>query len=648
MNRFAVFLLVGSAIAALAPISDARPRGGVGIASAGPFPATQTIAFGAKTRNLEGGDPMQYTPQGSLASTRWLKITAMTNESGTNIIGTPIFQLDDRFFLTPRSTSSPTTYGAAWSQATQCDTTPFCSITVTEYSNSGMTVPTGNQSVITARTDTIGGISATNVYSWRENTSAAKGCVNPVTGVAGQNCEVTHVDNPSGGQLAAITALTLNSDTDTLMERNGYYNPTGEIYQAFPNAQYTGTGHVIITSENKDIGTLDTWGNPNLKSGGMMGGFQFKDFNFGDSDWKVTFDYIYFYSDVASPQLQFVSSNNNDGWGINVMHSRLEQTCNVTTPTAKIEVPIPFFANDNTLQSCPAKDGGVDNGSNIGIEDNATNDQTRQGMTALRNVFEFPTSDAFRADGCNHDIEFNTIFGSHEVGAGHLDSLQSDGLTGGVNCPFGTIAYNILANGPTDSTGLGAQGIPFMNSTLVSPGFYTSATIKNNINTVPSDSNCQFFSRVNNITLSSNADFFNPQTTTPFVASCGIDVAVGGTNATSMGNIYNTLDLTAQGGTVTNTRFKVITFTNNGAGCTAVHVIYPNFVCGDNSLETNRAYMLNEMKFTSRTATANGDGTFAGPVLPQMDDGTYCWAPDPTTVVDFSKTCAQNGTILLQ
>lgn len=636
-------------------VAEAKMSGGTTVGAAGggapgPFPATQTIAYGAKTGNLEGGDPMQYQSQGALGVTRWLKITAMTNKSGTNIFGSPIFQLDDRFFLTPKGSAG---YGAAWGQASQCDTTPFCSITVLEYSDAGMTVPTGNQTIITGRTDTIGGVSATNVYSWRENTSAAKGCVNPVTGVSGQNCEVTNPDTTSGGQLSRIMSLTLNSDTDTVMERDGFYNPTGEIYQAVPAAQYSGSGRVYVRSENEDIGTLDSLGNPRYASGGKIGGFQFKSFNFGDLAWKAGFDYIYFYSDVAAPQVPFVSSNNSDGYDMVVTHSRMEQTCNVTTPQAKYIFPIPMTGNDNTVVSCSAGHGGVDLGGNTGIQGDATNDQTRQGMTVLRNVFEWPTSDPIHISGCNHDIEFNTVFGSHEVGGGHLDTAQSDGIQSPATCPFGTVAYNLLLNGPFDSTNSGPQGFPFINSTLGGTRTkFSSATIKNNMNTAPNDSNCQYFTMLDNLDIRSNTNFFNPQTSTTFVTNCQITTnAIGGNtagnNVTSMGNIYNGIDLSASGGTVSNTRFKAITFANNSTGCAAVQVIYPNWVCGDNSLETNRAYGLNELKFTSRTATANGDGTFAGAVWPQMDDGTYCFAV-AATVVDFTKTCAQNGTIPLQ
>lgn len=640
------------------PAANAYLFGGAAVAVVTPpFPTTQNIAFGAKTPDLFGGDPMQYTPQGSLGVSRWLKITAMTNKNGTNIFSTPIFQLDDRFFLDPLEPSN-NTYGHSWSHGADCNTTPFCSVTVTEYSNVGMTVPTGNASVITVRTDTIGGISGTGVYSWRENTSSAKGCINPVTGVAGQNCEVTNTDfATSGGQLSSIMSLTLNSDTDTVMEKDGFYNPTAEQYQAVPAAQYTGSGRVWVRSENEDVGTFDSLGNPRLMSGGKMGGFQFKSFLFGDLAWKAGFDYIYFYQDIAAPSISFVSSNNTDGYDMVVQHSRLEQTCNVTSPVAKYIFPSPMTGNDNTFVSCSAGHGGVDVGFNTGIQNDATNDPTRQGMTALRNVFEWPTSDPIHVSGCNQDVEFNFVFGSHEVGGGHLDTAQSDGLQSPTTCPAGIFAYNGLANGPNDNgtTSSGPQGFPFINSTqLGTHTFFTSLDMHNNMNTAPNDSNCQYWTRANNVDIRSNADFFNPQTSTTWTTFCQIssnlDSLVAGTagnNVTSMGNIYNGISLAASGGTVANTRAKTITFTDNAAGCTAVHAIYPNFVCGDNSLETNRAYFLNEFKLTSRSATANGDGTFAGPVWPQMDDGTYCFAV-AATVVDFTKTCAQNGTILLQ
>lgn len=626
--------------------AQAKMSGGTTVGAAGggggggPFPSTQTIAFGAKTLNLFGGSPMQYSTQSALGSTRWLKITAMTNESGTNIIGSPIFQLDDRQFLTPASTSSPSTYGGAWGQATQCDSAPYCSVTVTEYSNSGRTTPTGFSTVITARTDSAG------VYTIRENTSTAHGCINPVTQQTNVNCEVTNPDfGGDGSQLNTVLYIALNRATDSVVMRDGFLNPSAEFLRVQPSNLWTGSGTIVVSSETKDIGTFDSFGNPRRANGSLIGSLGLDSFGWGNIQWTLLFDYVQFYQNVTTPGFAELGYNNSTGYGVSVTNSRLTQTCALTSGTAKLQLNGGSTANDNTFDSCSPQNGGIDNGANFSIlADNSTN-PVAVGLVALRNVFETPTADAIHVSGCGVDIEFNYIFGQREVMGGHADTLQNQGTA--VNCAIGTIAYNINTTGPADSTGAGPQGIPFIKNDIGST-HWSSASIIDNINTTPSDSNCQFFTIVDNLTANGNLNLTNPQTTTSLPHNpCTFDIASGGTNGTFVGNINNGFDIHLQTGTIVNTHNIPLTFTDNSTGCSAIQAIYASFVCGDNSLDTNRPYTMNRFKPANRTVTANGDGTFFGPIWPQMDGGEWCFAVS-ATVVDFTKTCVQNGTIAIQ
>lgn len=605
------------------------------------WPTTQTVPFGVKTRIGYGGSPTGYVNQAALGASRWLKVTSQKDSGGNNV---SLFGVDDRNMLVPCLAVSSagkctSTYAGSWGSPA---TGPY-TVVISEYSDAGRTVATGNSTTVTVPIDA-------NEITIREMTSAANGCL--------VNCEVDNPDSDSPTQIfqfqkAVITPLVVMGDK--IVWRSGNFNPTRLRFIAVTaSSPYTGTGCPVavsgmpncidVVSEVED-NSLDANGNLNLQNGAIIGGIQMASGD-GNIAMPFLFDHLYFYTNSNSSSLgNLMSTNNTVGYGYSTIYSRFESGCSVTDSPNYFSVNNSSIADHDHFIACPwTSNPSAVGGIAIGMSGGPG--------TVTNSVFENLNGDAIDLFDGPFTVTNNLMFNwSVNDPLSHPDSQQFDGVEDGGSYPLGTSAYNFSVLGNEYPNGGGPQGFAFVqnNGGTLHNGIWTSATFNNNISWSTA-ANASAYNNTNNILHTVNTEF----SLTGIIPSDGASIETpqcvnctgtsGGTNATFTQNATNSLTYALQQGVVTATDNKIIAYSNNPAiytGC------FPNYVGGGgNTMLTNRAAIIT---FSTPAASAAGsgcrasDGTYPGALTPADSTGHACWNVVGLTAFDTTKTCAAQG-----
>lgn len=513
MRRVAAFLCL---LAAIFACSTACAATGnrlrlVYIRASNPvFPATQTVPFGDSTRVGFGGSPLGYLNPVNLGKSRWLAITNQIDHLGA---AAKVWVLDERQMLVPTNTVSgnpaPITsanYSTPWTtthtgfsltcggfSAVECYT-----VTVDEYFDAAHTLPTGNESIVTVP------ILAATAHA-REATSAANGCLINCATIKPDGCTtppgcVSYGSTVNQINLSISTGTSLTGGGTLVLRDAGTtavsptpFNPKNLEVRIRPLASYTGGGVITVTSENPD-NSPDEFGNPFRNKNGFQygGGIKFDTALVSDPSAviPVNLSHLWCYvTDSTSVQncLQWATAtggvnNAGAGVGVNLSYIRFE----IAPSGKKVEGAKWHTGATVDHNYCRAIEKCLITTGNSTITDN---------------IGEELQDDFIDIGYCNNDVERNWAFNWAGLYPNHGDFLQHNApVLTGLNCNYGTIAYNLstLTNYQLNK-GDAPQGL-FQRETASLNNFYNNALYTNNaLNHAAQQA--LHFARQNNITI---------------------------------------------------------------------------------------------------------------------------------------------------
>jgi hypothetical protein len=531
-------LISAATVAFLAPPSlacAAVHRIPIYIPPAGNFPLTQTVPFGAKTLTEAGASPLGYKQPDLLGSLRYIAITTITDKNGSVICGSVSacttspnssvhWKIDDRNMLAPRNGAN--TYGQAWVAAAtmlnECGAPgdpDNCHIFVADYTDSGHTIPAGGTSNVKVPI-------LANTYTVREMTLLNRGCAinceintsKADAGATGTTTEQWQVGQILRNSPAPATPPCLG---DTIIWRDAgnnvvnptLFNPTNLRFDIKPPAAGwsacggSGTSITMIAENPSNHVTLDSYGNPELKSGFRFGGgITTNNGNIGSGAIPLDIWDVYCIIDQTVTSTKYCvapSTTTATGGGVNLHYARGEVI------NKNLSGPEIFFMY-------AYGPGTVDH--NYAIGTGITFRWSNGGLTAFRNVARNLEDDFFSLTNGNYDIEQNFFFNPSPRAGNHIDFMQSlgaDSTHAGVN--FGTMKENFMVMNDTSSLGGVPDTVQCYFEANPTSGFtfpMTGADIERN-GCFSFNQQGVAFSYWDNATIHFNATLTSPNTTIP-------------------------------------------------------------------------------------------------------------------------------------
>lgn len=530
------------------------------------IPATQTVAFGAKTRVGSGGSPISYSG-----------IAALSIVGGNS---SNHWQIDARNMLVPKNGAGA--YGTAG--------------------------PTFSGPYVLTITD------GTFVSDVTVNITANAAHIREMASVADGGTTTVNADTTSSFQLKTLLSLAQASAGalvlgDTVVGRDGQMNPKAQGYTIAPplNLYAAGSGpRITVTSETIDL-TNDANGNPNLMNGFQIGKLLFASSISGDVAFPIDFSYVWWYindnTTTAGPFFDYSTSGSNVGF----YYSRSSFGPAVLGPTNYSHL---LLNANSTVQGCHFIGGGfVIRGGNT--------------MTVLDNVCEDNAGDFinFSTNTGGHTVLRNFMFNVKYVSPNHTDYCQHLGVKNNTSIVYGTFQYNLAIRNVGNPSLTDAQF--FFADDTTGTGRVADAQILNNISFLTTAAGVAM-TKLSNPVVQQNTILMALGTNAAAPVSNQIEcsnAAFGGEGGTITRNLTNIINMSGQGGVVTIDKNTLCPLRTTPEYTAAL----PNYVGGANPGITNRALLIAMATPLLNGTAKQSDGTYAGALFPVDNAGHVGW-----------------------